>query len=120
MGMLIYSMSVSLDGFVNTPDGSLDWVHIDDELHQVFNEEAWSMSIGCTSNRSSWGWYAVLPNARGAPAPAPCRDPDVRIGGRAAAIPGARDQRRVVISPEAAWWPWSVGPVGDQPDRHRR
>jgi hypothetical protein len=31
MGRLIYSMSVSLDGFVNTPNGSLDWVLIDEE-----------------------------------------------------------------------------------------
>lgn len=43
MGMLVYAMSVSVDGFVNAPDGSLDWVHIDDELHQVFNDEARQM-----------------------------------------------------------------------------
>ena len=32
MGRLIYSMSVSLDGFVETPSRSLDWVHVDEEL----------------------------------------------------------------------------------------
>jgi dihydrofolate reductase len=37
-------MSVSLDGFVATPDGSLDFVHVDEELHQRFNEEARSVS----------------------------------------------------------------------------
>ncbi len=40
MGRLIYSMSVSLDGFAATKDHSLDWVHVDEELHEVFNEEA--------------------------------------------------------------------------------
>jgi hypothetical protein len=33
MGRLIYSMSVSLDGFVETPSRSLDWVRVDEELH---------------------------------------------------------------------------------------
>ncbi|HEX2755353.1 MAG TPA: dihydrofolate reductase family protein [Candidatus Limnocylindrales bacterium] len=40
MGRLIYSMSVSLDGFVETPSRSLDWVQVDDELHAFFNEDA--------------------------------------------------------------------------------
>jgi dihydrofolate reductase len=44
MGKLIYSMSVSLDGFVDTPTHSLDWVRIDEELHAVFNEEARGLS----------------------------------------------------------------------------
>ena len=44
MGRLIYSMSVSLDGFVETTDRSLDWVLIDEELHSFFNDEARSMS----------------------------------------------------------------------------
>jgi dihydrofolate reductase len=44
MGKLIYSMSVSLDGFVETPNRSLDWVLIDEELHSFFNDEARGMS----------------------------------------------------------------------------
>jgi len=44
MGKLIYSMSVSLDGFVETPSRSLDWVLVDEELHRFFNDEARSMS----------------------------------------------------------------------------
>jgi dihydrofolate reductase len=44
MGRLIYSMSVSLDGFVETPSRSLDWVLIDEELHSFFNAEAREMS----------------------------------------------------------------------------
>ncbi len=44
MGRLIYSMSVSLDGFVETPSRSLDWVLVDEELHSFFNDEARAMS----------------------------------------------------------------------------
>lgn len=40
MSKLIYSMSVSLDGYVATRDGSLGFVHVDDELHALFNDEA--------------------------------------------------------------------------------
>ena len=37
-------MAVSLDGFVETPDHSLEWVRVDDEFHGVFNDEARAMS----------------------------------------------------------------------------
>jgi dihydrofolate reductase len=37
-------MSVSLDGFVETPTRSLDWVQVDEELHSFFNDEARDMS----------------------------------------------------------------------------
>ena len=39
-GKVIYSLSVSLDGFVETTDRSLDWVIVDEELHRFFNEQA--------------------------------------------------------------------------------
>lgn len=39
MGRLIYGMSVSLDGFVETPSRSLDWVQVDEELHAFFNDQ---------------------------------------------------------------------------------
>ena len=45
MSKLIYSMSVSLDGYVATPDRSIDFVHVDDELHEVFNDEARSVGM---------------------------------------------------------------------------
>ena len=38
--MLIYTMNVSLDGYVCTPDGSLEWTKVDDELHTWFNDQA--------------------------------------------------------------------------------
>jgi dihydrofolate reductase len=31
---LIYSMSVSLDGFIAGPDGNFDWTAPDEELHR--------------------------------------------------------------------------------------
>jgi dihydrofolate reductase len=40
MGKLIYSMNVSLDGYVETPNHSLDWANVDDELHTWFNDRA--------------------------------------------------------------------------------
>ena len=40
MARVIYSMSVSLDGFIETPGRDLDWVVIDEELHRYFNDEA--------------------------------------------------------------------------------
>jgi dihydrofolate reductase len=35
---LIYSMGVSLDGFISGPDGSFDWGAPDEELHRFHNE----------------------------------------------------------------------------------
>jgi len=39
MGKLIYSLNVSLDGFVETPDHGLEWATVDDELHSWFNDQ---------------------------------------------------------------------------------
>lgn len=38
MGKLVYAMNVSLDGYVETPDRSLDWTIVDEELHSWFND----------------------------------------------------------------------------------
>jgi dihydrofolate reductase len=38
-----YSMSVSLDGFIETPHRGIDWVIVDEELHTFFNEQAREM-----------------------------------------------------------------------------
>ena len=40
MGKLIYSMNVSLDGYVETPGHSLEWANVDEELHGWFNDRA--------------------------------------------------------------------------------
>jgi dihydrofolate reductase len=38
MRNIIYSMLVSLDGFIEAPDGDISWSVPDEELHQHFNE----------------------------------------------------------------------------------
>jgi dihydrofolate reductase len=38
MGKLIYLMNVSVDGFIETPEHSLDWGLVDEELHTWFND----------------------------------------------------------------------------------
>jgi hypothetical protein len=37
-------MSVSLDGFVESPGRSLDWVQVDEELHTFFNDQSREIS----------------------------------------------------------------------------
>jgi dihydrofolate reductase len=39
MRNVIYSMGVSLDGFIAGPDGDFDWAAPDDELHRFHNEQ---------------------------------------------------------------------------------
>jgi len=39
MGRYIYSMLVSLDGFIETTDRSLDWVLVDEEFHRFVNAQ---------------------------------------------------------------------------------
>lgn len=38
MGHVAYEMMVSLDGYIARPDGALDWVAIDEELHRAAND----------------------------------------------------------------------------------
>ena len=51
MGKLIYLMNVSLDGFVETPDHSLDWTIVDDELHTWFNDHSRAMEASLYGRR---------------------------------------------------------------------
>lgn len=39
MKKIIFSISVSLDGYFEGPDRQLDWHRVDDELHSHFNEK---------------------------------------------------------------------------------
>ena len=39
MGNVIFSMAVSLDGFIAGPSGDFDWAAPDEELHRFHNDK---------------------------------------------------------------------------------
>jgi dihydrofolate reductase len=45
MPTLIYSMSVSLDGYIAGPDGAIDWAAPDEELLRFHNEQTREISL---------------------------------------------------------------------------
>ena len=45
MRSLIYSMGVSLDGFIAGPDGEIDWTVPDEELHRFHNAQAREVGV---------------------------------------------------------------------------
>jgi len=45
MGKLIYSMGISLDGYIAGPDGTFDWSVPSEELHRFHNERV--RELGC-------------------------------------------------------------------------
>ena len=53
MGSVVYSMMVSLDGFVARPDGSLDWVIIEEELHRFANAQEAAVAVN-VYGRGMW------------------------------------------------------------------
>ena len=79
MGRLIYSMSVSLDGFVETPSRSLDWVKVDEELHRAFNEEARAMSAFLYGRRMYELMAGYWPTAEADPGSTPVEVDFARI-----------------------------------------
>ena len=79
MSKLIYSMSVSLDGFVAPPDGSLDFVRVDDELHEAFNEEARSVATMLFGRRMYELMVAHWPTADQDPSAPPVMHDFARI-----------------------------------------
>ena len=89
MGRLIYSLSVSLDGFVNTPDGSLEWVRVDEELHRVFNDEARAVSAFLYGRRMYELMTGYWPTAETDPTATPAEIDFARIW---------RDMPKVVFS----------------------
>jgi dihydrofolate reductase len=72
MGTVVYSMMVSLDGFVETPDHSLDWVIIDDEIHRFANEQTRRAALdvygrGMWETMSYWSTARPEPGRAGGP-----------------------------------------------------
>jgi dihydrofolate reductase len=51
MGRVIYSMSMSLDGYVNGPDGTFDWGAPDAELHQFHNDRVREQDVQLCGRR---------------------------------------------------------------------
>ena len=68
MGKLIYSLNVSLDGFIETPDHSLEWATIDDELHTWFNDQARTLDASLYGRRMYELMAAYWPTAGSDPA----------------------------------------------------
>jgi dihydrofolate reductase len=89
MGKVIYGMSVSLDGFVDTPSHSLDWVHVDEELHGFFNDQARAMSTSLYGRRMYELMTSYWPTAENDPDAKPVEIEFARIW---------KDTPRVVFS----------------------
>ena len=79
MGKLIYAMSVSLDGFVETPSRSIAWVRVDEELHTAFNEEARAMSASLYGRRMYELMSSYWPTAADDPTATPVEVDFARI-----------------------------------------
>src|SRR5918996_3040374 len=63
MRKLIYSMGVSLDGFIAGPDGKFGWSAPDEELHRFHNQQAQELGAQLYGRRlyetmASWETYA--------------------------------------------------------------
>src|SRR6478672_6550312 len=89
MGKLIYAMSVSLDGFVETPSRSITRVRVDEELHTAFNEEARAMSTSLYGRRMYELMSSYWPTAEDDPTAMPVEIEFARIW---------KDTPRVVFS----------------------
>jgi dihydrofolate reductase len=67
MGKVIFLMNVSLDGYIETPDRSLDWTVVDDELHSWFNERLRSTEVSVYGRRLFEVMNAHWPTAESDP-----------------------------------------------------
>ena len=68
MGRLIYTLNVSLDGFIESRDHSLDWSVTDDELLTWFNERARGLAASLYGRRLYELMSAHWPTADADPA----------------------------------------------------
>lgn len=67
MGKLIYLMNVSLDGYVETPEHSLDWAVPDEELHTWFNDRERETDVSIYGRRLYELMAAFWPTAASDP-----------------------------------------------------
>lgn len=89
MSKLIYSMNVSLDGYVETPDHSLDWAIVDDELHSWFNDRAREAAAFLWGRRMYELMFAYWPTTASDPSATPVMLEFARI---------ANDKPKIVFS----------------------
>ena len=68
MGKVIFLMNVSLDGYIETPDHSLDWTIADDELLAWFNDQTRSIEALVYGRRLYELMNAYWPTAESDPA----------------------------------------------------
>ena len=68
MGKLIYLLNISLDGFVETPDHSLDWTRVDEELHTWFNDQTRTLEASLYGRRMYEVMAGYWPTAEDDPA----------------------------------------------------
>jgi dihydrofolate reductase len=97
-------MSVSLDGFIETPSRSLDWVLVDEELHSFFNDEAREMSAFLYGRRLYDLMVGYWPTAETDPAATPAMREFARIW---------RDKPKIVFSRTLERVDWNSRLVGD-------
>lgn len=71
MRKIIVWMGMSLDGFMAGPDGEIDWHHVDDELHQHFNDELRGKGAFLMGRVTYEGMEAFWPTADQDPASTP-------------------------------------------------
>jgi dihydrofolate reductase len=71
MGKLIYGMSVSLDGFADSSDHSLDWGLVDEELHTFFNDQSREISASLYGRRMYELMFGYWPTVEADPAATP-------------------------------------------------
>ncbi len=63
VGKLIYALNVSLDGYTESPAGSLDWTNVDEELHVWFNDRARELDASLYGRRMYETMAAYWPTA---------------------------------------------------------
>ena len=72
MGKLVYTLSASLDGFIEGPDRDISWHRVDEELHRHFNEKfdgfAAFVSGGVTYRMMAEFWPTADTNPESTPA----------------------------------------------------
>jgi dihydrofolate reductase len=71
VGRVVYLMNVSLDGYVETPDRSLDWTYVDEEIHGWFNDRAREADAFVYGRRLWEVMSAYWPTADGDPGATP-------------------------------------------------